>query len=148
MSYYYSSQYSASKPIIRDPRYDSSYHTRDSSSDSRTSYYSRSSAEYSSRSGSGYCGSTDQRAYEESKRKHRVPDNGDSAPSHAARASTNTATIGQHYITSTRGEKVDTVHHHKPRYDAAEPRSGEATSTHYKSSQSRSSKSSSSHKKR
>ena len=150
MPYHYSSShYSASKPIIRDPRYDSSYTTRDSSADSRASYYSRSSAEYSSRSGSGYCGSTDQRAYEESKRKHRVPDNGESAPPRAAHAPTNSApSTGHHYITSTRGEKVDIVHHHKPRYDNAEPRTSEATSTHYNSSQSRSSKSSSSHKHR
>jgi hypothetical protein len=146
MSYQYSSKhYSSLKPIVHHPRYDT-YHTRESSTDSHGSYYSRSSAEYSSRSGSGYGGSADQRAYEESKRNSGTP-----VRSRATHYPTNNyPSTDRYYSSSKRDGKADTVHHHhhKVRYDEAEPRSSDATYAEYKSTQSRSSKSSSSHKKK
>lgn len=78
MSYYSSRYTSATKPIIRDARYESQYDShygssRASSTDSRGSYYSSSSTDYSSRRSCG--GSSEQRADDEWQRKHRVPDN-------------------------------------------------------------------------
>lgn len=120
MSYYTSGHYASTKPIIHDVRYDPKYSSRAPSTDSRGSYFSRSSAEYSGRSSTGYCGSA-----EESKRKHRVPDN------------------DRQYISSTtRGGTVQTVNHREGRYDYAEPRSSEATRSEH-TSHSRSHKSSS-----
>lgn len=151
MSYHYSSRYyAAPKPIVRDPRYDTSYHTRNSSLDSHGSYHSRSSTESSGRCSTGYGGSAEQRAYDEyQKHKHRVPDNGNAA--HALvthRPSNRTSSTDRHAITTTREGKVDTVNHKQGRYDPSEPRASDATSTHYKSSQSRSSNSSKSKKHR
>lgn len=113
MSQYYSSTYySGSKPIIRDARYEGSHSGRDSSSDSRGSYYSSSSADYAYSNRSCY-GST-----EESKRKHRVPDNANG------------------YVTTTHRHNIDTTNHQQKRYDAEEPRASDATHNEYKSSSS------------
>lgn len=152
MSYYYTSgRYSASKPIVWDARYDGSYSGRDSSTDSRASRYTTSSAGYSNRCRSGYYGSSGQRTYEDSKQKYRASDNSElpSAKHHTIVHTNNNPAADFQYATTTRGDKVDTTHYNKPRYDAAEPRSSDATSSHYKTSQSRSSgskSSSSSHK--
>lgn len=152
MSYHYSSRYyAAPKPVIRDPRYNTGYHSRNSSLDSHGSYHSRTSTEYSGRCSAGYGGSAEQRAYDEyQKHKYRVPDNGNpSHPSPVSHHHTNSvSSTDRHAITTTREGKVDTVNHKQGRYDPNEPRASEATSTHYKSSQSRSSKSSKSGKHR
>ena len=140
MSYYTSGHYASTKPIIHDARYDPKYSSRTPSTDSRGSYFSRSSAEYSGRSSSGYCGSA-----EEPKRKHRVPDNGNTSDqqSQASHQSTKDRSTDRHYISSTtRGGTVQTVNHREGRYDYAEPRSSEATRSEH-TSHSRSHKSSS-----
>jgi hypothetical protein len=141
---YTSGYYASTKPIIHDARYDAKYSSRNSSSDSHGSYFSRSSAEYSGRSNAGYCGSSN-----DSKHKYRVPDNGNTAPSQSSRQSTNDASTDRHYVSSTRGSNADTVNHYQGRYDANEPRASEATrsETHrsHKSSSHKSSSGSHSH---
>lgn len=151
----YSTYYSASKPVIRDARYEGSHSGRDSSSDSRGSYYSSSSADHAYSSRSCY-GSTD-----ESKRKHRVPDNGELThnsyrPDYHYQADHTSSSTANYYVTTTHGHKVDTTNHQKKRFDIEEPRASEATHKEYKASssssrsggKSNSSSSSSKHKPR
>ena len=126
MSYYTSGHYTSTKPIIHDVRYDPRYSSRTSSTDSQRSSFSRSSAEYSSRSSTGYGGSS-----EELKYKYRVPDNGNNTDprSQSSRQSTNGASTDRQYITSTttRGGNVETINHRQGRYDKEEPRASDAT---------------------
>jgi hypothetical protein len=134
MSQYYSSTYySGSKPIIRDARYESSHSGRDSSSDSRGSYYSSSSADYAYSNRSCY-GST-----EESKRKHRVPDNGELTrnfrrPDYHHQADSVSSSTANGYVTTTHRHNVVTTNQQQKRYDAEEPRASEATHKEYSSS--------------
>lgn len=149
MSYYSSRYTSAPKPIIRDARYESQYDShhgsrhasRESSTDSRASYYSHSSLDYPAKRRIVCSGSAEQRAYDEWQRKHRVPDNRESLFISSNHPSYSSFTDDYQISSSGKG-KVDIVGHKAARHDAAEPRSSDATSTHYKASQHRSSKSS------
>lgn len=124
-------------------------HYRGSSSDSRTSYDSRSSTTDGYYSSSRSTMSTDSRGSgysKEQSREHRyrVPDNGlshtISAPTY--RLANSSPTADRKYVTSTisRSGKVCVTNHGQSGYEKYAPRIDDASSGHYQDAKNRSSK--------